>query len=82
MAGTLASLSPWVMGFWTDLLGERARQPMGYVPIFGTLAGLMFVAAFSARMIAGLGEPPGVQRPRELATDGSQMHTDRERVGV
>ena len=41
MAGTFASTSPFVMGFWTDLLGDRAYQPTAYVPIFFTLGAMM-----------------------------------------
>ena len=28
-AGTFASLSPWVMGWWTDRLGVKALRPEG-----------------------------------------------------
>jgi len=57
LAGTFASLSPFVTGFWTDHLGARASDPMAYVPIFGTLGAMMAVAAASAPLIARLGQP-------------------------
>jgi MFS family permease len=54
LAGTFAATSPWIMGFWTDLLKERAFRPSGYYPVFGILGALMAFAALSARLIAGL----------------------------
>ena len=54
-AGTFASTGPWVMGAWTDWLGERAHEPMAYLPLFGTLGALMVLAAFSTPLIARLG---------------------------
>src|SRR5205823_1259531 len=55
LAGTFASLSPFVMGWWTDRLGERASQPRAYLPIFGTLGVMMAIAAFSTPLIARMG---------------------------
>ncbi|MEA2735962.1 MAG: hypothetical protein QOE14_2413, partial [Humisphaera sp.] len=45
IAGTCSSTAPFVMGFWTDRLGERATQPAAYIPIFATLGVLMILAA-------------------------------------
>ena len=55
LAGTLSATSPWVMGAWTDWLGERARTPAGYVIPFATLAGLMAGASASVFLLRGLG---------------------------
>jgi MFS family permease len=59
IAGTFASLSPFVMGWWTDRLGDRAAQPAAYLPIFGTLGAMMVIAAFATPLIARLGKPQG-----------------------
>jgi MFS family permease len=56
IAGTLASLSPWVMGFWSDMLKERASEPHAYLPIFGTLGAMLFVATSATPLIARMGE--------------------------
>ena len=56
VAGTFASTSPWVMGLWTDLLGERALRPDGYVLPFLVLGLMMLFASLSARMIATLSD--------------------------
>src|SRR5207237_104232 len=54
-AGTFASLSPWVMGWWTDHLGARALRPEGYYIPFAVLGAMMVFAGFSVKMIARLG---------------------------
>jgi MFS family permease len=54
-AGTLASTSPWVMGLWTDLLGQRAFRSQGYVIPFTVLGLMMMAASFSVPLIARLG---------------------------
>ena len=59
LAGTAAACGPWVMGYWTDLLGDRASQPMAYVPIFAICGGMMGVAMVSAPIIARLGAVQG-----------------------
>jgi MFS family permease len=56
-AGTFASTGPWVMGAWSDALGERAHDALAYLPMFGTLGALMVIAAFSTPLIAKLGAP-------------------------
>jgi MFS family permease len=61
LAGTLAALSPWCMGFWTDRLGNVADQPSGYVYPFAVLGLMMIVAAFSPLVIRKFGEPTGVK---------------------
>jgi hypothetical protein len=57
LAGTFASTSPFVMGFWTDALGDRAYQSSAYVPIFLTLGGMMIFSAASLPLIKRLGPP-------------------------
>ena len=59
IAGTASSTAPFVMGFWTDRLGDRATQPQAYVPLFGTLGLLMIVAAACPPLIARLGQVEG-----------------------
>src|SRR5438046_2151943 len=59
-AGTFASLSPWVMGWWTDHLGARALRPEGYYIPFALLGAMMVFAGFSVKMIARLGPAPTV----------------------
>ena len=54
LAGTIAAFSPWVMGFWTDRLEERAHTPSAYLPIFCTLGAMMAVSALSTPLIARL----------------------------
>jgi len=55
-AGTFASTGPYVMGAWSDALGEqRMHEPLAYLPLFGTLGALMIIAAFSTPLIAKLG---------------------------
>ncbi|HEV8292284.1 MAG TPA: MFS transporter [Tepidisphaeraceae bacterium] len=65
-AGTFASLSPWVIGFWTDLLGPRALRPEGYYIPFAVLGAMMVFAGFSVKMIARLGPAPQVSGPEAL----------------
>jgi MFS family permease len=71
LAGTFGSLSPWAMGFWTDILKDRAHEPLAYLPIFGTLGGMMIVASFSVPIIGRLSE----QSPRRRLTQpvGAQI---------
>lgn len=57
LAGTAASTSPWIMGFWVDALGERARTAGAYMIPFAVLGGMMAVAAGAVVVIARLGEP-------------------------
>ena len=59
IAGTFSSTAPFVMGFWTDRLGDRASEPSAYIPLFATLAAMMIVATGSAPLIARLGDPAG-----------------------
>jgi MFS family permease len=61
IAGVFSSLGPWIMGKWTDHLGPRAAHPAAYFPLFGLIAAMMLIAAFSPPILAKLGpadEPP------------------------
>jgi MFS family permease len=59
VAGTLSACGPWVMGFWTDLLGARAGEPIAYVPVFAVTGACMCAATVSAPIIARLGSVQG-----------------------
>lgn len=59
IAGTFASTAPWVMGFWTDALGEAASQPRAYFGPFAVVGAMMLLSSLSAAFIARLGTPTG-----------------------
>ena len=65
LAGTFASLSPFTMGLWVDLLGERANRASGFIWPFATLGAMMIVSACSTPLIAGLSKKQ-VKREGEL----------------
>jgi MFS family permease len=73
VAGTFASTAPWVMGFWTDALGESAKRPLAYLGPFGLVGAFMLLATLSTPIIARLGEPTGQEpiRPMSEATPGT-----------
>jgi hypothetical protein len=54
-AGTFASTGPWIMGAWSDALGDRAHDALAYLPHFATLGAMMVIAAFSTPLVAKLG---------------------------
>jgi MFS family permease len=54
IAGTFGACAPFVMGWWTDLLGNRAAQPHAYVPIFLALGSMMALASLATKLIARL----------------------------
>jgi MFS family permease len=64
IAGTFSSTAPFVMGYWTDRLGERAREPSAYLPLFATLGVMMIIATGSTPIIARLGEVKGRRSSR------------------
>jgi MFS family permease len=69
IAGTFSSLGPWIIGWWTDRLGEaRSADPHSYVPQFATMAVLMFIGACSSPFIARLGKP-GQSPPPDPITE-------------
>jgi MFS family permease len=57
LAGTFGSLAPWLIGFATDLLKSRAREPAAYLPIFAALGGMMMIASLSTPIIGRMAEP-------------------------
>jgi MFS family permease len=61
IAGTFSAMSPFAMGYWVDLLKDRASQPYAYVPLFVTLGIMIVGSSFAVRFIAKLGP---VQGPR------------------
>ncbi len=77
IAGTFSALAPWAMGFWTDLLHDRAMQPSAYAPIFAVLGVMMLISSLAAPIIAKLGvvtgpaiEPLSESRPRTMEPVG------------
>ena len=66
-AGTFASAAPWVMGFWTDALGDAANHPRGYVGPFGVVGVMMLLASTSALFIARIGRPTGESPVRPMS---------------
>jgi len=71
IAGTGASMSPWVMGFWTDMLGVRATVPEGYALPFASLGMLMLIASASTPLIARLGKAHEPTRPSSEIMPGT-----------
>jgi MFS family permease len=59
IAGTAASTSPWIMGFWTDSFGARASQPMAYLAPFVLLGATMWFAVLAMPLISRLGQVQG-----------------------
>lgn len=63
LAGTFAASSPFVIGFWTDLLQDRAHNSVAYAPIFATLAAMMAFSALATPLIARLAQPEKTATP-------------------
>jgi MFS family permease len=59
IAGTFSSTAPYVMGWCTDRLGERATQPLAYLPIFVGLGVMMLLAIGVVPLIHALGVVTG-----------------------
>jgi MFS family permease len=57
IAGTFSSTGPWIIGWWTDHLGDRGADPHAYTPQFFTMAVMMLIGAASSPFIARLGKP-------------------------
>jgi MFS family permease len=58
LAGSVAATGPWVMGWWTDKLGDAARTQAGYVAPFGLLGGLLVFSSLGSFLISRMGKPP------------------------
>jgi MFS family permease len=58
LAGTFASTAPFLIGWWVDLLQSRSAVPAAYGPIFGVLAAMMVLSAYSIRLIIKLTPQP------------------------
>ncbi|HEX2973040.1 MAG TPA: MFS transporter [Tepidisphaeraceae bacterium] len=72
VCGTLGAVSPWVMGLWTDLLGQRAYRQGGYVIPFTVLGLLMMAAALSVRLMAKLGQARQQSTPDAIVTAATE----------
>jgi hypothetical protein len=72
-AGTFASLSPWMMGWWTDRMGDLALRPAGYYVPFAVLGGMMVCAGLSARLISKLGPSPATGDQRVITAVAPTM---------
>jgi MFS family permease len=59
IAGTFSGAGPWIMGWWTDLLGANASRPIAYLGPFGLVGAMMILASLSTRIIAKLGPVQG-----------------------
>jgi MFS family permease len=59
LAGTVASLGPWVVGFFSDRLGAHGTEPHAYVPLFACNGALLLVAVSSIPIISRLGSALG-----------------------
>ncbi|HTL29001.1 MAG TPA: MFS transporter [Tepidisphaeraceae bacterium] len=77
IAGTFSALAPWAMGFWTDLLHDRATQPSAYAPIFAVLGAMMLISSLCTPLINKLGQitgpaidPLSEARPRTMEVVG------------
>ena len=67
IAGTFASTAPWVMGLWTDALGDAASRPRAYFGPFALVGGMMLLASTTAYFIARLGPPTGESPVRPMS---------------
>jgi MFS family permease len=64
LAGTLGAAGPWIMGFWTDALGDRRGAiASSYILPFVALGVGMLLAALSPPLIARLGPATQVVEP-------------------
>ena len=61
IAGTFGATAPFVMGYWTDMLKDRAWDQHAYRPLFGTLGVMIALSSMAVPFIARLGK---VQGPR------------------
>jgi MFS family permease len=59
IAGTFSSIAPWVMGWWTDHLHDRALHAGAYLPLFATLGAMMILATAATPLLHRLGPVQG-----------------------
>jgi MFS family permease len=55
VCGTLGAVAPWVMGWWTDLLGPRAHEQSGYIIPFTVLGALTLFSTLAVPLMKRLG---------------------------
>ena len=61
IGGIFGNLAHWAMGAWVERLGEAAKTPASYYPIYWTLAGLVVVSLLGLPAMRAL-------RMREIAS--------------
>jgi MFS family permease len=54
IAGSMGAAGPWVMGAWTDALGDRANVRTGYILPFAAVGVAMFLATLAIPLIRKL----------------------------
>ena len=54
IAGSMSAAGPWVMGAWTDALGERANFRSGYILPFAAVGVAMFFATLAIPLVRKL----------------------------
>jgi MFS family permease len=59
IAGTFSAISPWAVGYWVDMLKDRASEPHAYIPLFLTIASMIALSATAIPFIARLGPVQG-----------------------
>lgn len=59
VAGTFGATAPFAMGYWIDLLKDRASAPLAYVPLFVTLGAMIAASSLAVYFIARLGPVQG-----------------------
>ena len=59
IAGTFSAMSPFVVGYWVDLLKGNASQPHAYVPMFLMVAVMLALSTMAIPFISRLGPVQG-----------------------
>lgn len=54
IAGSMSAAGPWVMGAWTDALGDRANFRSGYILPFAAIGAAMFLATLAIPLVRKL----------------------------
>lgn len=62
IAGTLGGIAPFVMGAWTDRLGNSAARASAYILPFTVLGAMMILASLAVKLLSKLGQPHEPQR--------------------